>query len=389
MRLPVEISFIPERVQLSAVVRQMGQSLRAYPLFQLARLFLSKPEYHVVKFESRAPDLRFHVCTADQHIFLSEEALKNHVLNQLVEKYYEPLDVQTDAPAGNFVVVGRCRMSGELLGPPNHHAYNERLVELHRSRFAHLPLAEYRSRIEMVRDPAVIDQWKEQSRTQRLYRARDGGEGAPQIKRAEAEARILADRWQELKSVAGRVLIPAKVAVQATDPMLAQALRDAWARENRNPFRMALALRPALRRMRMSFFKAGQGEAFVSAVAPKPLDPAHAIEPLRNILTLLAEHPGWTRPQVLEALQPGKAADSHEANELYGHVRWLVEKGHVIEFYNGTLMAPTPAHAPEPAPAGQTEKGEEAAEECGAEPATPPEASAASEPAPPAPPPPA
>lgn len=390
-RLPVEISFLPERLQLGAVVRQIHQSLRAYPLFQLARVFLSKPEYHVVKLEARAQALRFHVCTADQMLFLSEEGLKNHVLNKLVEKYFEPVDQQGEAPTGNFVCVGRCRMSGELLGPPNHHAFNEKLVELHRTRFAHLPLAEYRTRIDMVRDPAVIEQWKEASRTQRLFKPREGGEAAVPVKRAEAEARLLAEHWTELRSVTARAVIPAKAAVQATDPELAGALREAWTQENRNPFRMALALRPAFRRMRLHLFKANRGETFVTAVVPKALDPAHAIEPIQKILLQLAEHPGWQRPALLEALLPGQPADGPEAVAVLTHLHWLVEKGHVIEFFNGTLMVPTPAHVPEPAQkgegAGDTLAGlvpdavpEAPAAEAG--PAVTPEASSATPPAP-------
>jgi hypothetical protein len=280
-------------------------------------------------------------------------------------------------------------MSGELLGPPNHHAFTEKLVELHRTRFAHLPLAEYRSRVEMVRDPAVIEQWKETSRTQRLYKPRDGGEAAVLVKRAEAESRLLAEHGKELRSVTARAVIPAKMAVQTPDPDLANALREAWMRENRNPFRMALALRPAFRRMRLTLFKANRGETYVTAVPPKPLDPAHAIEPIRNILNLLAQHPNWTRPAVLEALLPGQPPESPAVHELLAHVRWLVEKGHVIEFFNGALMVPTPSHAPEPAPAGETAKGDGAGDTLAglmAEPAaeTPPLAEPAAEIPPPA-----
>ncbi|HEY8240158.1 MAG TPA: hypothetical protein VIH35_01865, partial [Kiritimatiellia bacterium] len=50
-RLPIEISFIPERVRLGAVVKQLHSSMRAYPLMYVAGLFLNHPEHHLVKIE--------------------------------------------------------------------------------------------------------------------------------------------------------------------------------------------------------------------------------------------------------------------------------------------------------------------------------------------------
>ena len=52
--LPVDISFIPERDQLGAVVRQMIAWKRAAPLHDLANLFLAKPELYLLKIEPRS-----------------------------------------------------------------------------------------------------------------------------------------------------------------------------------------------------------------------------------------------------------------------------------------------------------------------------------------------
>jgi hypothetical protein len=39
-------------------------------------------------------------------------------------------------------------------------------------------------------------------------------------------------------------------------------------------------------------------------------------------------------------LCPGETQDSPVALEALAPLRWLVEKGHVIEFFNGTLSVP-------------------------------------------------
>ena len=49
--LPLDISFIPERQQLSAVVRQLHATQKAFPLAYLAGLFLARSEGHLIKVE--------------------------------------------------------------------------------------------------------------------------------------------------------------------------------------------------------------------------------------------------------------------------------------------------------------------------------------------------
>ena len=113
---------------------------------------------------------------------------------------------------------------------------------------------------------------------------------------------------------------------------------------------LMFALRPAFRHMRLHLFKVGN-ETFVTAIQPKPMDLAHSVENIQKMLQLLREHPGWTRKELLEHMQPGLAAESTEAAELLKPLRWLIEKGHVIEFFNGTLSLPAAPSQPKEQPA--------------------------------------
>ncbi len=340
VQLPIEVSFIPERNRLGGVVRQLHTSMRAYPLPFLAGLFLSKPDHHLIKLEVRGGrDLKLYQCREDGVVFLDPEALNSYILRSHLETYFTAEDVQVEPPAGNFVVVGRCRHSGVLLGPPNYHGFNERLSELHRTRFSNMSLDAYRGSIEMVRDPAVIEQWKEQSRSQRVYKAKDGGEAAPALKRAEAEA-LLAGKIAPKLVVAGtRATMPAAAVAKLEDQELKRLIHEAWNREDRFPLKLMLALRPAFKRMRLHVFKAGR-ESFVTAIPPKALDASHVVENIRQILSILQEHPGWTRQQLADMLCPGAAMESPEVTTALAPLRWLIEKGHVIEFFNGTLSVP-------------------------------------------------
>ena len=347
-RLPIAISFLPDRQQLSAVVRQLNASQKAYPVSYVAHLLLAKPEFHLVKIEARG-DLQLWQFKPDGAIFLDVESLRSHAIRLHLSQVFDETLEQTDPPAGNFNCVGRCSLSGEWLGPPNYHGYQERLLDLHRTRFPHMKIDDYRARIEMVRDPAAIEQWKEQARTRRVYRPKGQPDAAP-IGREEAVQQFAQKHLAGMQQSGRRFIMPAAVIRELPDSPLRRQLEDAWTRESRNPFTMNLALRPAFKHMRLHLFKAGKGEPFVTAIVPKSLDAGHAVENIRSMLNLIHEHPGWNRAQLVEHLQPGIAPDSAEAHELLAPLRWLIEKGHVIEFFNGTLSAPAEPPAPEPEP---------------------------------------
>jgi hypothetical protein len=60
-------------------------------------------------------------------------------------------------------------MSGILLGPPNHHEYQSRLLALHTARFKNLPFEVYKTRIKMMRDEALMEQWKLEQSTSTVF----------------------------------------------------------------------------------------------------------------------------------------------------------------------------------------------------------------------------
>ena len=77
-------------------------------------------------------------------------------------------------------------------------------------------------------------------------------------------------------------------------------------------------------------------------------------EPIREVLNHLREHPGCTRRNLMEALRPGLAPDAPEIKSVLTPLAWLVERGHIIEFFNGTLSVPLGGRPPEAAREKQT-----------------------------------
>ena len=356
---PVEVNFLPERQRLGALARDIQTSGRAFPLATLAFRFLGNPAFYLVKLEARAHRETRQVsplfqCRECKIVFSDKSALLAHAAAAHLELAFVREEQEIEPPAGNFMCVARCKLSRTLLGPPNYHGYNERVRELHRKEFPHLTLDEYRSHIETVHDPELIEKWKDECRKQVVYRLR-GAENPPALKLAEAQKIFLDQHAPAMAVDISRVIVPADVAQRFEDPGLRAAVREAWSRESQRPYSLMLALRPAFHHMRLFLFKARGGATFVTQIQPHPMDPHQAVKTIADILQYLRKHPGCTRQQMVEKLRPGAAPESSEVAALITPLRWLIEKGHVIEFFNGTLSVPSaptpPSKSPAPAPA--------------------------------------
>lgn len=351
----IMVSFIPERKGLKPLVAQLGRTGRAFPLLDIAAMFLSKPEYFAIKLESfpeegrdSAPPL--FQCSECQAVFVEKERALSHALKAHIGKFYEKQETQAEPPKGNFVCVARCGLSGELLGPPNYHGYSEKLSELHRTRFAHLTLDEYRSRITNESDPALIERWKQEASKQTVWKSAGAGERTFQ-RMADVESDFRERHAAGLVKQCARFIISGPVSLCLEDSAIAGCIRDAWKRESRFPLRMSIAIRPAFRHLGMHIFKVGDKAAFVSAISPDAIDPALASEDIRRILEHLELHPGHTRQETVDALVPGLPAEAPEVAAVINSLLWLKEKGHVIEFYDGTLAAPRRPRLPGSQPA--------------------------------------
>jgi hypothetical protein len=383
--LACDISFLPDRRGLGAAVHRIQSTRQAYPLAQLAHMFLSRPTLYLVKIEQRMPRRAgpegapaperppLFQCTLCQAVFTARDTAESHAATAHVEHFFAVEEAAGDPPTGQFVCVVRCPRSGRLLGPPNHHGFNEALTELHAERFGHLPLPEYRATLEMAHEPEAIEQWKQEYARRRVYRRKpetgavdpappaeaadpapaEAGAGAdapaadaPPVKWADVRV-FMRERAPGLIRETRRAVLPAPVAAEMSDGALRRVVREAWTREDRFPFSLMLALRPALRHMGLHFFKAGS-VSFVTAQHPSPINPEYAVPTIRHALDYLAAHPGVTRAQMRHDLFPGRPDDDPECVELERDLRWLVDKGHVIEFFNGTLSIPrgAPASAP-------------------------------------------
>ena len=165
-----KLQLVPEFAAIEGIAKQIRSRVKAYPLFEIARLIVQLSDRYSVRLQAEneeTPEL--FRAKADGSVWQTRKEAASHLLSKHLGKYYRKSSVTSEPPKGAFSVVAQCGMSGVLLGPPNHHEYTSRLISLHAERFRNMPFDAYKSRIKMMRDEALIEQWKTEQSTKTVY----------------------------------------------------------------------------------------------------------------------------------------------------------------------------------------------------------------------------
>lgn len=363
--LPLEIRVLPEQKALGAVIRRVQTTHRAFPLRDIASLFLDNPNSCLVRIEPlKDQQLPLFQCKVCGFPALTEEEVRSHLISHHINDFFDTEEVDCDPPTGVFTCVARCTMSGELIGPTNHHSYNAKLQEVLRTKFPNMTEEAYRSRIEIVRDAEVIEQWRQQCTKKKIYRRKgvvtetapavppaEGAEvpaetavepplKAPPLSREVAELVFLREIVPEQLASVKHLVCTVAVALNTSSRPLAGMLRDILNRERRFPASLFFALRGAFRHRKLHLFRVNdaKGPDFVMLKTPVPLDPVHTVKALHDVLMFVTEHPACTKMELVNTLSEN---DDEKKKEILIQLAWLLEKGHVIEFYNDVLSSPT------------------------------------------------
>ena len=192
----VNASVEPTRAAVVGLAKLIRQSLRAYPLADLAKVILRERDRYQVRFRSEKGGPHLYYCKTDGSLWVSRDEAVSHLLNsKTIESFYEVEIVETEAPTGNFSVVAVCGMSGKVLGPPNHHEYQASVARLHAERFSNMPIERFKSRITMESGEEVIEKWKKQFSRTKHYRPKSGKPEAfdEEVSDDQSESRIEED----------------------------------------------------------------------------------------------------------------------------------------------------------------------------------------------------
>jgi len=401
----IELSLRPEDKGVESLARQIKMTGRAYPLFDIAQMILAKPERHTIVFSVKKnaegkPVQPLFLCALDDTLWLSEDEVVAHVLKKHFATFYQTERTATEPPKGKYTFVAQCGISGVVLGPPNHHDYQNALRKLHAERFSRMPFEVYKSRVKIVRDEEVVKKWVDDQSWKTEYVCLNLPE-AVRLEGMEAVEKHFRETHKDniIKPVESHTLSGA-AARALRSPDLVRLVRSVWEDQRRFPLQIATVLSQQFAGHGLQFFKVNRTLTHVCVARPHYLDLAATpvSEGVKRIVEYIDAHPKSNRRKLVETLapspvpspvpatgeaiaaeaqpapQPEAAQPTPEQTAVIADLHWLVHQGHVIEFANGTLET---AKKPLPKPP----KPEARPVEKPAEPAPQPEAVPAAAPA--------
>jgi hypothetical protein len=340
------IRFLPYGPALENVVSQIKSNPVSYSVFALARLFLEKPERYEVNITAKEGAAPFYRLGETGSVSLNQEHLEANAFRLGRNDFYRVDVTQGEPIKGNFPTVARCRLSGTVLGPTNHHAYQSKLRALYEQRFSRrMSFPEYQRQVEIVNDPAVVEQWKEEARNVTTFTAIK--EEPPLIFQTAAEA----ERHFRLNYLPGLVqsftdqMIGGVQSRQLQDRQLGRFIEMSWSKEIRSPSQMMQELSARLRDSGVQIYRHRRGMLFVTSVRPRPFvlqGGQAASAQVQQILQTIEANHGIKRKELADKILGEVSAEESEARKLAlaSDLRWLISEGHLLEFNDGSLDLP-------------------------------------------------
>jgi hypothetical protein len=363
--LAVTVRFLPHTRAFENVIAQIKSAPIAYSVFALARLFLEKAERYDVRLTMPEGAQLFQL-GENGAVASDRRILEGSAFPSARDDFYTVEVTQSEPLKGNFSNVARCRLSGTLLGPTNHHAYQPQLRNLYETRFSRrMSFADYQRQIDIVSDPAVVEQWKEQARNVTTYQVKNAEPPQSFSNAADAERHFRQTHLPGLLREANELTVSGVVSRKLPDRRLGRAIEDAWAQETRSPSKMMQELSAGLRQAGLNIFRHRRGMLFVSPVRARVFghERAGVSTSINAILEKVEKSPGMNRKHLAEqlAVADAEAATAERAKmNLANDLHWLIHEGYVIEFNDGTLDLPRPkapaaAAEEKPTVAGESE----------------------------------
>ena len=336
---PIAVRFLPHPPAFESVVAQIKENSVAYSLFALAGLFLEKPTRYDVRLTA-PPEWPLWQLGENGALSVDREFLDRNAFRFAQPNFYKIDITEAEPIKGNFSNVARCKLSGTLLGPTNHHDYQRRLRNLYEQRFSRrMSFADYQRQVEIVSDPALVEHWKDEARKITSFTTLREKPPATFSFAVEAERHFRQNHLPGLVRSVSESSVSGVESRHLPDRVLNRLVENEWASETRSPSRMMQELAAQFRQAGLHVFRHRRGMLFVSPVYPRGFvhDETTVSPQVRAILDAIATTPGIGRKELAD-----KVAEEEERAKLAlaSDLHWLISEGYVIEFNEGSLDLP-------------------------------------------------
>lgn len=358
---------MPIEEGLDAMAKQISATGRTHSVFDLAWLVLGGLERFHVIFESEKEPL--YRSRTDHSLWLYQKECLDHFWGSgALEKYYDEEVTEVEPPSGNFQSVARCGISRTLIGPPNHHAYQQSIMDLHREKFSNMPLEKYKQKIIMEHGEEAVQEWMESMKKHVRWRPKtivvevpkdetaeapdtpevdDTADAATPVieetvvildNRREVEQHFIANGFEQEYESGKMMSVLASMPAKMISPGLSALQKNTITEARRYPGDLASMLCRQMSGRHLAVFK-WKKRLHCGPARPKhlPDDLVMADRPA-GLFKWVIDHPAGNIDAMWKDLLP-KDIDDDARHLWYHDLHWLINEGFVLLFSDGTLHA--------------------------------------------------
>lgn len=294
----IKVDLYPQDEAFEALVKRLRATVRTYQLFEIAHLLLEKPERFVVvvsNFPNKGAVEPLFYSVPGHLPFETEEAAVAYVLKEHLDVFFDIETIEVEPPKGSFQMVNRCGMTGELLGPPNYHRYQEFLQRHYNERIQGASYERFTAKIETVKEPEVIDAWIDSMKQGHRYTLKDRVEGEPEsFESLDAVKHFLLQHRKDKVVGSGETIrFAGRDLARMPEGDLRKSVESYVEQQKHFPLDTANNIRGRLRRHKFTVYKKGsKGVSFVCAVKRKFRDSASVFtDSIQGLIEFIEKNP--------------------------------------------------------------------------------------------------
>jgi len=340
-RLPlpesISASIMPVEEGIDNLAKQIVDTGRTYSVFDLARVILkSRDRYNVAFTVKEGDSTELFQAKADGSTFLTKQEVADHFSNsEQFSTVFTSVEVEVDAPSGNFPTIACCGFTGEVIAPPNYHGYQEIVAQRHSASFANMSLEHYKKRISSERNEEKVTEWLESMKKQTKYQLTSDTSKEFATK-AEAVKHFLEDGFAEHYLTLKKAFVKSDVPFKQISSGLSTGLLEVISDQNKYPGELSSFLCRQLSGRHLAVYKwMGKLHAGPSRPHAVAKDLTLADRP-SAILKWSTENSGGGIDQLWKAVLPTDVTEEQKL-EWYHDLHWMLNQGFLVLLENGKL----------------------------------------------------
>ena len=295
----IKVDLYPQDEAFDALIKRLRSSARTYQLFDLALLLLEKPERYIAVVSPKAlkgeEQAKLYYSVPGHLPFETQDEAISYVIKHHLDLFFEIEEIEIDPPKGSFLMVNRCTITGELLGPPNYHRYQEFLQQHYNSRINGMSFELFSSKIESVKEQEQIDTWLESMKKGVRYIVKEsiGGDNESFDTLERARQFLLKNHKDKIFGSGESIRFAGRDIERLPQGKIRRSVEAYVEQQKHFPLDSANNIRGRLRRQKFAVYKKGaKGVSYVCAVKRKFRDTSTVFtDSISALINFIEKHP--------------------------------------------------------------------------------------------------